>query len=1138
MPRKFARTAFSIILIEFAAFGIQDPRAQMEDVLGPTRSAGITKELERLEVRVTLRSVLEQVLNAYLRQDDTKWDTLPENQYTIIRRDFDAACALTYRLFHRRYATALKWDEKKVREQVAWGCYPLHPITTAACSSISFSATRELRSVLRFVEDTLKEKVNEDILVDGRVNWTLPYELVDYFREGLAIQNWTQYEAAVQSCGGDISEAESRVLKSILLIAATSVPVGPEGYVKVTSAFTGLAANNADETLKGLASRAIIQHESHPERYVFFTVGSGTNELDRLVKEYALRLPPTPSPEIFKTATARLEQANVISPIEPNTKLGPLENWTALQIVVPFDEINKESIVAHAARLSYRPDHLVAPRGIALWSVPLRDDDVELGRIAIQGVLDAALKDSPVPIMVLHPNAPMPGLIDALQHWSVLNTFSPTDREKVGKERFNQVQKSALEKLAQQYRLYQAKCAAIVPQFARATLPANSSNDPSSVLDMLYKRAFADGPGPFFPDYKMNSTAFNPALSKVAPVLATNTLRANSGLYESNGTAKTLIQTKLRTDWKIISAGYSVEPPKEGSRLSAGWNFLENNIRPGKGLVKLGPILTKLLNPPFGYDERSLMMLFTAWWGVHRYELDLSISEGNRGELQRSKIEMVLQTKGKNGTPTKPDEFVKILASSVVERRDDPAGEADEIVRNVRNQTARHSIQEANEAVNVLRNARDMLMSSGKPDSPKLAEFMDAVALINKAKEDETLYSQQAGQMSSLAGRWQTAATRELVDADRAVSALTSPKIIVSAAPDPEVIRAKLREALTRNVEYLASENESLKSKDDHKIQEVKLRNLSVIVSGFPEYLARVEKAKKSLESNHQSLMDIDIRKQSDEKAKNVLTFTTTNPSTSLVDLRSSLARLEGIEEGCSQPICLLVEKRREHMRSEIAQLETRISGLAGRLDEAREVRDIMAVRDETLSIMNRVGGSVLEDVVADSRERAEVLGDLLRQVEAIQFRSLASPEDAASRHRILEKHVNNSAFSAAQQEGIQRKIVLLNEAIATEVAKARSWLDGIVTMLERKDNVHDLKRRASDVPPFLDATGHQRLAEITMRIEASVNADRKGKIQAEFQQITDIEQQRELAESLFEQAFGYRPTRSAGASSRNGEND
>ena len=91
--------------------------------------------------------------------------------------------------FVDRYQQQLHWSTDQFQKTVTEGCFPLHPLTTAFLCNVKLQTASDVgtpRTVLGFVLEELKARRDQPALIDGRVNWVLPVELVDYFESRLA----------------------------------------------------------------------------------------------------------------------------------------------------------------------------------------------------------------------------------------------------------------------------------------------------------------------------------------------------------------------------------------------------------------------------------------------------------------------------------------------------------------------------------------------------------------------------------------------------------------------------------------------------------------------------------------------------------------------------------------------------------------------------------------------------------------------------------------------------------------------------------------------------------------------------------------------------------------------------------------
>jgi hypothetical protein len=114
----------------FLAFSQHDPRTVAANFASGQRLEAVNHELSRLPDHATyaLYSLMESVINSYLKQSDQHWQTWI-NELSV-KAYLARARNITLQHFSRRYNDELSWQLADFDQTVVKGCFPLHPLTT------------------------------------------------------------------------------------------------------------------------------------------------------------------------------------------------------------------------------------------------------------------------------------------------------------------------------------------------------------------------------------------------------------------------------------------------------------------------------------------------------------------------------------------------------------------------------------------------------------------------------------------------------------------------------------------------------------------------------------------------------------------------------------------------------------------------------------------------------------------------------------------------------------------------------------------------------------------------------------------------------------------------------------------------
>ena len=123
----------------FLAFAQHDPLtvADNASISVPTRD-NLKHELTRIPKKFALYSLMESVIDAYLRQREYSWRALSSDPN--VKDQLDWATYVTHTVYEKRYVSELGWLIDQFYRTVTKGCFPLHPLTTALLCNLHFSS--------------------------------------------------------------------------------------------------------------------------------------------------------------------------------------------------------------------------------------------------------------------------------------------------------------------------------------------------------------------------------------------------------------------------------------------------------------------------------------------------------------------------------------------------------------------------------------------------------------------------------------------------------------------------------------------------------------------------------------------------------------------------------------------------------------------------------------------------------------------------------------------------------------------------------------------------------------------------------------------------------------------------------------
>ncbi|WP_322509280.1 hypothetical protein, partial [Anaerolinea sp.] len=418
----------------FLAFTQLDIESVVETYAQGNRREDVKRELDRLprDRRARLFSLMEGVLDAYLKQDEPAWNAWWDRQKVRSTMVRNRETLFTY--FPKRYSETLQWDHSMVEKVIVRGCYPLHPLTTAILSTHTFEAGagENPRTALHFVRDRWSKGIPEQPAEreDGTPNFIFAIELVDFFGEQISKKWYEAYRYTLENPPIPLTEHHKAVLKALLLqhaVSDLSSRVRRESeQFELLSDLSGLdLRKQVPSLLRELAERRVIQKNGN--FYSLFPVGARSPEADRIIGEAVQKTPVDRS---------LLEEiAKAIPPLTIPQTFGNPEDWAPRHVILTKEYWNAEILQELTTRYRIGANGIQeSPRGVIIWLLARSEEEKLWLRQQAQALLDSVLgmNPHPLPVLIVLPQKVNSGLLDAAQRRKALDSLDLSRREKIG----------------------------------------------------------------------------------------------------------------------------------------------------------------------------------------------------------------------------------------------------------------------------------------------------------------------------------------------------------------------------------------------------------------------------------------------------------------------------------------------------------------------------------------------------------------------------------------------------------------------------------------------------------------------------------------------------------------------------------
>lgn len=1046
----------------------------------------LTKELTRLPLknRFWLHSSLEDVLGAYFKPNKANWEKLMREPG--ISNRVASARELTLEVFAERYERALRWSPEEFQERVTRECFPLHPLTTALLSSVDFERASTTRSVLGFLTDNeapLKRVLEEPAVQDGQPNWILPIELVDYFQEMLGEQVWQQFQ---QVDLPDLEPQQKAVLKAMLLQKAANIPTKSVGFDNVIAELSGLSAKEAQATLKELDEQRYIRYDNANRIYAFWSGSNAAIELEKRLNQELVELEKRGLLKAYLDEFDGYGQNKVNrliaddkSPLSRNYPVsvdwGHAEDWAAQLVLLTRSAWTVQVLERLTARYAATLNDLPDCRGLVLLAIACNQDDLDWFATHIQKVLDTSAKLKKAPMVVVSPTKPTPELITNLQKYVLLteNTFVDKVVKEIGttviQEEKDRLAKQALLTLHELLKSGSLEVAAEARGFVQALFIGIGVTDRiERTLREVYRIAYHKRPGDFYTQYRQTANNLRGAVEVLVPVLMTNNLAgASIGL---NKVAKEIVDKFLASnEWGLINAKQQLQPPK-APHLKMAWERLDGSIPPGKEWMPLKEVLLELLNVPYGYDHNTLALLFSAWLGYYRNDLQAAVDGKTVG----------LDSPTGKGGKLKPKDFIERWAKASLRRKD-----RKQLLKDIE-----ASIRRVNDGGLDRAESEEILgklkASANENDIPDPALLDNARLTLQKLNEGLQKLGEYEGAVGDIEERLKKATNiQQLSSLLGNIRKLTEPFTVVSSKAKPSQLSERVLERIKQNAEDLCQTHERLDDIRQYGLQEQALKSAlrELDKLGLVEPVQRVKQALSTLESEQHRLEE--SQKTGDLLAK----VSALDASGTLAKLRMGLKELEPLLTHVSEKVREAASAKKQLLQSEVKRLEAFILGLEKQIDTLDNTQAAQNLERDILRERNRFEGTAdIRDIEAAEQHLRELI-DFFRQVEVGLPKTAEEAKSVLQRLAELPKEYEGF-LSETQKQKLEERAQAIRDHIETQEKEASSWLESCRKRLDERHNLAELEAKLVKSHPFLPEHLQGELEGLRKQLELLRNAE------------------------------------------------
>jgi len=1087
----------------FLAFAQHDPVTLAERlVINGQKRNSLLKELTRLRRRYQLYSVLESVIDAYLKQNEERWRAI--SQDARLKGPLFRAGNMAWEHFSKRYERELHWDFSQFQETVTKGCYPLHPLTTALLCNIRLSAVPgNPRNVLGFVFEQLSRKGNEQVVEEGTLNWVVPAELVDYFGERLAGDYFVSYRNAVQTMGSDITDEEQAVLKALLLQNLAGIKATGYDQLELLAEMSGLDLDDLKPTLKSLIDLNAIRRLPFRKEYSFWAASANPQVLEHTVQKYL---------DDFRWDWNMLLRMNqdpkIQSQIGITVSWGYPADWAAEEFVFTEDQFTVDNLKQLVKRYEIeRGTVRAAARGYVLWLLARNEEEMKKYHLEAARILKEAFPgEHPPAVTLVLPEKPTPQLLKAYQRKWALRKFTQSDREEVGFEMFSTEINSVdldimrgLTKLKGESQNYTSiprpADSVVVPQPYQTPIRSLRQFTLTTIIKELYQVVYPYRPPEFFTQYKLTSTKLRDVVKSVAGMLIQNNRTALAGYLPTKSMANDMVSRFLINQWQMLTSDYTIRVPGDAG-VRRAWQTLDEYFNPDGTSQLICPALEDLFNLPYGYDYHTLLLLFAAWYGYHHPDIQLSMA-GRRVGHQ----ELVKLLKDRGGKTF----YERVCAQNFAIARRRPE-EIEEEVRQIIGiaQTGGLGKDEATDYAQTL-----WEFAKGERGSEQLREeARETAEALDEAVQLAEAYDRGSDDILKVIFGSQT--IDEIAEANKQLKELPRATLVQPRGKELKELQSLLQRRLNEVTQTICERYSQLRSLEDYSHFRRALLREQKRLQRFPALHDCVRKAIDKLEENKKRLE----REAEEEPIRaKVRAMSVRAPLQQLYEYRDELRKMSGF----SEPTMSLIQEKFSHIEVEIDRLEKAAIDHISNLDSVQSLQQSRTWRDHLLQIKSRYENTEWEQKFTEALAKGDRIIQFFEDLREISRQTAHSPADVDALKVQLDALAMkfSQVLNPARKEKLDETKSQLDRFVQVERRLAQEKLEKIQVGFEMDGNPYTLLRELQTIPAFLPEPDRPKWEELRQKVQDKIEQDVQLKIENQFLRIRDRRRREAIVQRL-----------------------
>ncbi|WP_204104304.1 MULTISPECIES: hypothetical protein [Spirulina sp. CCY15215] len=639
----------------------------------PSQSIEDYKKLAtRLEITESIYepvSSLELVIQGLLDQQFN-----PES-WKKFRMIWDNALLGDSRIAHEKRIKIYQergWNLAEFNNNITLGCFPLHPLNSYLLCNLDFT---QGRTAIQYIKEDVKKFISSQLVEkNSRLNYLPAISLVDAFESNFSqlefSRHYLEYKKAYDTISASATEGEISVLKGLFLYYASQNKLHKtesEKHDVILSELTGLSEKETKNILEKLAQQEqVIYFNTGNNTYRFYS-GSNLLEVRQEIEEEASKQTGEISINLaIKHCNEKIEiylgskNINGQHFIDKNQLLN--DEWFFEYKFYGVEEFKQ-------ALNGYKTLENIEGKGIFAYVLADNIDELQALRYEINDLLLKERNKDYIAVAI--PDNHVKDICKDLLMIDIMRRKSTVEKQDSGTA-FAELNKQILKKVEREIKQIITPNNCDFYFIKPEELTTHQKQNPQSIVSHLLQQLYRFVP-PLAKNDKMalKSHAGNTIIGYAANLLLEDDHDLNPKKFR-NQSYNTLIDQVFVSNWglfKTDSQKYSVQVPIN-KNVREAWDKIEQLTaleNKTKKCVPISKIWQELSKPPFGYNEYTFTMLFSAWIADHSSEVILKGSFGLPKKKNAPSIEeKPIKDWAETGVFGKPKDFVNkwILGSN------------------------------------------------------------------------------------------------------------------------------------------------------------------------------------------------------------------------------------------------------------------------------------------------------------------------------------------------------------------------------------------------------------------------------------------------------------------------------------------